>query len=367
MDEKSKPKKSQKLAVLPNKNDYQNVQLDLFQRFLCNTELERAQLSNTFDLWDSVPRYSVSRQAMVKLRTEKGFLELLKLDFNYKGMMLKAIIQPARIEEPDGTSQDYYPSANEELIEDALRKIAADQNHGYFDKTNYHSGVVFSLHMLRQELKKRGHARSFQQITLSLNILSGSVIELRAEDGNNAEAFTRSPYFPSLSAVSRMKLQNDPHAKWVVQFHPLVTQSIDALTYRQFNYHQMMSLTSQLARWLHKQLSLKFTFASFTTIFKMNYSTIKRDSALLDGYKQQRQGIAALDDAFDELTTHGTLLSVLKNEQRGARGKLEDVIYTLTATREFISEMKAANKRQSMTLEVPAAPADNSAAISTRR
>jgi hypothetical protein len=31
----------------------------------------------------------------------------------------------------------------------------------------------------------------------------------------------------------------DPTAKWIVQFHPLVTQSIDSLTYRQFNYAQM--------------------------------------------------------------------------------------------------------------------------------
>jgi hypothetical protein len=269
---------------------------------------------------------------MAKMRTDKGFLDLLKIDFNYKGGAFKAIIQPVRIEEPDGTTQDYYPSANEELIEDALRKVAAEQNYGYFDKANYHSGVVFSLHMLRQELKKRGHARSYQQIILSLNILSGSIIELRADDGDNGEAFTRSAYFPSLAAVSRQKLLSDPHAKWVVQFHPLITQSIDSLTYRQFNYQQMMSHSTQIARWLHKQLSLKFTFASCTTVFEIRYSTIRRDSALFEGYKQQRQAIAALDTAFNELTTSHTLLEVLKNEQRGARGKLEDVIYTLTAS-----------------------------------
>ena len=77
-------KKPGKAMALPMKADFQNVQLDLFQRFLCNTELEHDQLSNTFDLWDSVPRYSVSRQAMTKQRTGKGFLELLKIDFNYK-------------------------------------------------------------------------------------------------------------------------------------------------------------------------------------------------------------------------------------------------------------------------------------------
>ncbi|MFM8331796.1 MAG: replication protein [Candidatus Methylumidiphilus sp.] len=352
MANNAKPsKKPASLATLPTKSHFQNLQLELFQQFLCNTDLERVQLSNTFDLWDSVPRYSISRQAMVKMRTENGFLDLLKIDFNYRGTSLKAIIQPARIEESDGSAQDYYPGASEELIEDALRKIAAEQNHGYFDKPNYRSGVVFTLHMLREELKKRGHARSYQQIILSLKILSGSVIELRAADGNNAEAFTRSPYFPSLAAVSRQRLKDDPNAKWVVQFHPLVTRSIDALTYRQFNYHQMMRHNTQLTRWLHKQLALKFTFASLTRPFEIRYSTIKRDSALLDGYSRERKAIEVLDAAFNELKAQKILLAVQKKELCGLRGKIDDVIYTLTPSRDFVAEMKAANKRHTLAAE----------------
>ena len=129
---------------------------------------------------------------------------------------------------------------------------------------------------------------------------------------------------------------------------PPVTQAIDAVTYRQFNYAQMMGHRTQLARWLHKQLSLKFTFASLITSFDMRFSTIKRDSALLEGYKLQRQAVAALDDALDELKASGVLSATQKNEIRGERAKLEDVIYTLTASREFITEIKAANKRQSL-------------------
>jgi hypothetical protein len=355
-----------KVSVLPTKSHFQNVQLDLFQRFLCNTELERDQLSNTFDLWDSVPRYSVSRQAMTKMRTGKGFLELLKLDFNYKGMSLKAIIQPARIEEPDGTTQDYYPSANEELIEDTLRKIAADQNRGYFDKPNFRSGVVFTLHVLRQELKRRGHTRSYQEIIRSLNILARSTIEIRAADGNNSDAFTVGNYFPSLTAVSRKKLIDDPRAKWIVQFHPLVTQSIDALTYRQFNYHQMMAHSTQLARWLHKQLSLKFTFASLATPFDMRYSTIRRDSALLENYSRERKAIEALDGAFEELTTQKILLVAKKKELTGMRGKIEDVVYTLTPSPDFVAQIKAANKRHSQAVEKLAGPVSNCDAVKTR-
>lgn len=336
--------KKSKSMLLPTENDFRNTQLDLFQSFLCNTAAERDQLSNTSDLWDSVPRFSVSRQAMNKMRTQDGFLNLLELNFNYRGTSLRAIIQPARVREADGTTLDYYPSANEELVEDALRKIATDQQKGFFDKPNYRSGVVFSLYMLREELKRRGHARSYQEIVRSLKILSGSLIEIQADNGQEVEAFTRSNYLPTLTAVSRRKLQEDPNAKWMAQFHPMVTHSIDALTYRQFNYHRMMSHSTQLARWLHKQLALKFTFASYTNLFEMLYSTVKRDSSLIN-YGRERAGIAALEAAFTELQEQSVLMRFEKQEITLARGKIDDVKFILYPSQEFIREMKAANKR----------------------
>ncbi|NOS73314.1 MAG: replication protein [Methyloglobulus sp.] len=344
---KVKPEKGK--AVLPPKeDDFQGQQLDLFQSFLYNTEGERDRLSNTFDLWDSVPRYSVSRQAMDKMRKAGTFPQLMTVPFNYRTTELAAVIQPAWIKNEDDTVTGYYPSANEELMEDALRKIAAEQSHGYFDQSNYRSGVVFTLHLLREELKKRGHTRSYQQIHLSLRILARSSIEITNRDGTSGEGVSISSYFPTLTAVSRKKLREDPESKWMVQFHPLVTRSIDTLTYRQFNYAQMMSHSTQLARWIHKQLSLKFTFASLSTSFEMRFSTIKRDSALLEGYKQQRQAVAALDSAFEELKASNVLSLIKKSEVRSSRAKLEDVVYTLSASLDFASQMKAANKRQSL-------------------
>ena len=337
--------------IPPIEADFQGTQLDLFRFFLCSSEDERNQLSNTFDLWDSVPRYTVSRQQMDKIRKDKGFLDLYQVEFLYRGATLRTIIQAARIlDEKTGKSKDYYPSANEELIEDALRKIAADQQNAFFDKSNFRSGVVFTLYMLREELKKRNHTRSYQEIVLSLHILARSTIEIRAvgSSSKGGEGFAVSAYLSGLSAVSKNRFDDDPKAKWVVQFHPLVTQSIDALTYRQFNYAQMMSHRTQLARWLHKQLSLKFTFASMITPFEMRYSTIKRDSALLDGYGRERKAIETLDRAFDELKVAGVLMKIEKQVVLGVRGKIEDVIYALFSSSDFSHHMKAANKRKQL-------------------
>lgn len=329
---------------------FDNTQLSLFQSFLCNTEDEKSQLSNTIDLWDSVPRYSVSRQAMTRLRSKDGnHLNLLKLDFHYRQKNWRAVIQPARIEVKDKSGEvvemDFYPSANEELIEDALRKIAADQSQGYFDKTSYRSGAVFSLHALRAELKRRGHTRSFQEIMQSLYILAKSNIEIINRD-DSRDSIAISSYLPALAGVTRKDLEADPDAKWLAQFHPLVTQSIDQLTYRQYNYHQMMQHSTQLARWIHKQLAIKFTFAAIGKQFEMRFSTIRRDSALLNNFAEgsMRLAVKAVDDAFAELTPKVLMFSE-KKVSRGDRNKIEDVLYTLTPSLEFVHAMKASNKR----------------------
>src|SRR5260370_22429601 len=169
---------------------FENHQLNLFQDFLCNTAAERDHLSNAIDLWDNVPRYAVSRQAMTKARIQGRFLERHEAEFQYKGRTMKCALIPARVPDLDGVDRDFYAGANEELIEDALRKLATQQQSGYFDKPNYRSGVVFSLYTLRQRLKQRGHTRSYQQSILTPNILSGSINQIPARHGEGA-IFTR--------------------------------------------------------------------------------------------------------------------------------------------------------------------------------
>lgn len=338
---------SKKVVQLPNKDAFANKQLDIFQNFYVNTDEQRSDTSNSIELWDSVPRYSISQLTMNKMRDDKGRLDLLEIHFNYRQTSLKAIIQPALIqEEKNGVKStvSYYPSANEELIEEALRKIATIQKMGFHEPMK-RSGVVFTLYQLREELRQRGHARTYFDIVKSLNILSKSIIELKGEKKQNA--YTKSnTYLSNVTSVTRVDLAEDPNAKWHVQFHPLVTDSIDKLTYRQFNYQQLMSHSTQLARWLHKYLVTKYTMASKMKPFEMRYSTIKRDSAMLSGYKVERQAIAACDFSMEELKTQKIAHEIKRQVNTGARNKIIDVVYTITPTLDFIAEVKAANARQ---------------------
>jgi len=329
---------------------FQSRQIDIFQTFLCNSEEERDHLSNTIELWDSLPKYSISKLEMTKRRTADGFLKLLTIDFRYKGQLLTIVIQPAKIRDDDGMERDYYPSAPEELVEDALRKIASERRHGYFEENIFESGVAFTIYQLREELAKRGHTRSHAEIVKSLNILAGSMIEVRTDGIFSAEGFTRANFLTGLAATSRKKLKDDPQAKWIAQFHPLVTHSIYSATYRQYDYDAMMKHSTQLARWLRKQISTKFSFASMTTSFDILWSTVHRDSNLLN-YSRLRDSIAALDEAFEELRTHAAIFQYEKNTIKGPHNKTLDVRYTLRPTLAFVREIKAANKRAKLAAE----------------
>ena len=51
---------TKKKTLPPKEGDFGSNQINLFQDLLCNTDEERDSLSNVFDLWDGIPRFSIS-------------------------------------------------------------------------------------------------------------------------------------------------------------------------------------------------------------------------------------------------------------------------------------------------------------------
>lgn len=275
---------------------------------------------------------------------------MLKLRCQHFKQWFALKIFPARISDDKDHVTEYYPSATEELVEDALRRISTFQNHGFFKDGSQKlrsSGVAFTVSQLREELSRHGHTRSHKEIVLSLEILAKSIIEIKTE-GEDNNAYIVSPYFTQLQAVSRKDIRNDPHAKWYVEFHPLITQAIGTMMgYRQYNYSLMMRHSTQLARWINKYLVIKFTFAQVGKRFDLHFSTVKRDSALLESYGRSRDAVNAMKLALEELRKNGLLLSFEEGKKTTTPDrKVEDVIYLLYPSPAFVAEIKAANRRE---------------------
>ncbi len=360
MSSSDKPKKETKFEP-PNQDAYTCKQIDLFQTFLCNGDEQREKLSNAIPLWDCLPLYSVSRQWATKMRKEDSFPKLLIRYSVYQGGNVKVDIQPARLMEGEAINE-YYPGGSEELIEAALRKIATLQNHGYHDDDGY--GVCFTIHQLRKELKSRGHTRSYQQIIQSLRILARSSIEIVLEK-DGVKVFDSCNYFRRLSSVTKSDLSEDPNAKWYVEFHPLITKALRAMDYRQFDYELMMQHDTQLTRWLHKYIVAKFTFAAIGQKFEIRFSTISRDSGLLDGFGSHRKAMQYVRSSLTELVDKGILEPKLlhagtekenfipfdESKIFGQGGKVEDVVYTIYPSAKFSSESKRANANSRLIME----------------
>lgn len=204
----------------------------MFQDFLYNTPKELECLSDSIPLWDCLPKYVLSSQTTNESGRKNHFPPMIKLKCQHFEQWFSVKILPALISNDEDDASVYYPSTTEELVEEALRRIATLQNHGFYkdDDSNLRSsGVAFTVSQLREELSRHGHSRSHKEIVLSLEILAKSIIEIKTE-GEDDSGYIVSPYFTQLQAVSRRDFKSDPHARWYVDFHPLIDQAISMVT-----------------------------------------------------------------------------------------------------------------------------------------
>lgn len=327
-----------------------NVQYDLFASFFGDS----AELSNTIELWDAIPKYAVSPRMQNALR-KNGRLEPYEQTFVYatrvSGQRLEHVcrvaIQPVPVkvvvdkETRETAFLDFYPSKDEELIEEVIRKIFADQTFGIHDPSQTESWVRFSLQMVARELKARGKTRSLDEIKRSIEILSKAHVSLFLDETDDP-AYS-APILADVTRVTRQKYVRDTSMTWVARLPALISKSVNELTYRQFNYGVLMSLSSQVARWLHKRLSHSYTNASLMDPYRVLLSSIQRDSGLL-AYKRTNQNVQALETGLKELVTAGVLLTWEREERREGR-KIVDICYLLQAHPDFIKDVKAANAR----------------------
>jgi hypothetical protein len=311
-------------------------QLSLFQTFLSDEE----RYSNTIELYDAVPKYFSNHKIMASMRKSGQYLPILKREFVHKGDTYLLYVRPARLMYPNGEEMEYYPGPREELIEEALRKIACDRLRGvYLDDG---AGVQFTLYEMKKELKERGHDIDKADLLQALKICNLTNISIQAVDG---KAVMQSAIFPTLLIASREDWLAAPQqARCYVQFNPLVTACINHLTYRQFDYILYMEYKHRLARWLYKRLAHNYIQASLITPYTIKMSTILRDSGT---YQSERgaNNLREVEKALEELCAKRVLMRYERDILRGIRHKIMDVKYILHPDMDFIQEARKANGR----------------------
>src|SRR6056297_242194 len=106
-------KKKQIPIKIPPETSIKSVQYDLFSHFVTNDPNE---MSNTVELWESIPKYFFTPKQVKKLREPSGLAKPYKWEYLYKDIPCMVKVQPALIEQEDGSYKASFPSVTEELV-----------------------------------------------------------------------------------------------------------------------------------------------------------------------------------------------------------------------------------------------------------
>lgn len=327
----------QKIANRRTMDDFKHdkpLQMQLFEAILP----EDKSFSNTIEFYDFCPKYVYSP---VK-RLQDKFLERLEREFECRGSKYRLSIDPARIKDNDGVVREYFPGVIEELVEDALRKLAVD-GHGLF--LDDQAAVSFTLYELQQELAKTGHTYSLDQIKKALAVCVGTTIHITTVNGDTVFS---DHLFETVGLTTREEWKGQgKKSQAYVRFNSLVTKSIKEGSWRQFNYEISMRFQHVVSRQLNKRMSHNFKQANITKLFTIHLSTIIRDFGLTP-YKYMRDNLRFVLKALDEMVEKRVIMKYeVKNIYDAKRkNKLVDAVIEIRPDITFAQQTIKANTRQ---------------------
>lgn len=287
------------------------------------------------DFYDLAPKFVYGK----KQYGEGGTLQPLERTFTLDGVKYRTFLVPTKVKARKGKNKgkyvDCFPGKRERIVEDVLRKFAAD---GKTYKEGGQVGVIFTLYELREELKRTGHSFSFYEVIDSLFILCRSSLELYKINGPKTEQLYADTLFSRMSAATEEEWEGTGRKTgFVVFFHSIVKTAIFELTHRRYHYEKCIRYKQEIAVYLHKRLSLRWLQASIIKPYEIRLSQIVEGCGLSD--------IMVLKDhhqkarkALDELIESKVLLKWEYTLKYG------DYLYKLIPHIEFVHEMKRSNQ-----------------------
>lgn len=291
--------------------------------------------TNCTALYDLAPRF-ISR---VDRPDDSAYLVAIKKDFTFNGEPYRVTVSPARVIQQNGSERDELPGEREQLVEDVIRRMAADCMKVHQDQIE----IPFSIYAIQRELMRHGHTFSRQEIKEALIILNKSNIEITkiVEEGS------RKPK-PLLSAAAYPVLKfydvNDPDSRASVQLNPLLVQAVKSLAFDQINYDWMMQVKGSLPRWIFKYISLILADTTDDShTIQLSAAEIARSYGHIRA--RWRATLMEVEKAFDNLQKFGVIESLEKKEIFNGKRK-EDVTFTAKLSDEFMEDRSLAKHRR---------------------
>ena len=299
-------------------------QLDLFTSVSNQDE----DYSNLVEMYDILPKYYHGNIE----RVDNKYLDSIHRKFKYRKIDCELTITPALIKNANNEEKAYYPSKREEIVEDALRKIAIDRGCVYIDGD---AGVQFSLYELEQELIKRGHSYNKSQIKEAIKICHHTSIQIKKSDEEDMMSFHL------FEAIGFSSSNKEGLSKAYVKFNPLVTKSIKENSFRVYNYRQCMDLSMNLSRWLYKKVTHLHRQAATDNPYKIKLSSIIRDSGI-SNYPRLTDNDIQVKKCLNELKSKNIIFEyhIEKHYSKNRRNKVEDILYEIWFTDEFCANIK---------------------------
>lgn len=309
------------------------AQLDLFG--IVDRPEEQRRDSHTFELYDALPKYSwASQREYADLDDAPALVRRCTV----ANQSLQVVVYPAQIPK-NGRSVLIYPGQREELIEDALRKLATG---GQASLINGMVGVTFTLYQLQQELKSMGHSYNLDEIKEAIFVCGGSKLECVADNGASKLSTT---FFPTVGLTSKGEWSAlGKAAKCFVHFHPWVTEGIRNLSFRRYDYTLQMQISSPLARFLYKRMCHFYGHASPAAPFSMHLKSFLEQSPRGLSARMS-ENIRAMKNALEALQQH-SVVSMYHEEKLQEGRSVSDVEYTVHPHENFVAMVRRANAEQ---------------------
>ncbi len=289
--------------------------------------------SNLIDIYDALDKYSYGRGKRGK--RARSIADSVRNTVTYLNKRkILATVRAANITDKKGNPVLVFPGEREERVEEALRKLAVEGRGVFIDGS---AGVTFTLYGLQKELKCRGHTYSIDELKEAILINRRATLEVSTEDGS---ALVDSGFFEAVGLVTKKEYQKDSKAHCYVRFNPLVT--IVRLTYRRYDYARSMRITSPLALYLFKRMSLYFTQAGINTPYTPNLVSFLSQSARGLSVRMG-DNVRAMTNALEVLIQQKVVATYEFERVKESR-KIIDVRYKIYPHEQFVQQQRSGNK-----------------------